>query len=151
MGLTWHSPIRVATEKSVFAMPETALGLFTDVGTGYFLPRIKGDKICLGLYLALTGHRLRARELIDWGIATHYVKSERIPELITKVVDQVSVDTSDADIDAIVYSVCEIASTNDVSIVNYDEICMIFQPDSIQNIMRRLEKSDSNFGTSTLA
>ena len=59
VGLTWHSPIRIATENSVYAMPETAIGYFVDVGASYFLPRIKND-ISLGLFLGLTGHRLRA-------------------------------------------------------------------------------------------
>ena len=55
VGLTWHSPIRIATDNSLFAMPETAIGFFTDVGGGYFLPRIKDGDFSLGLYLALTG------------------------------------------------------------------------------------------------
>lgn len=54
VGLTWHSPVRVATDNSMYAMPETAIGFFTDVGGSYFLSRVKGD-ISLGLYLGLTG------------------------------------------------------------------------------------------------
>lgn len=40
VGLTWHSPIRVATDNSMYAMPETAIGLFCDVGGSYFLSHI---------------------------------------------------------------------------------------------------------------
>ena len=54
VGLSWHSPIRIATNNSMYAMPETAIGFFCDVGGSYFLSRVKGD-ICLGLYLGLTG------------------------------------------------------------------------------------------------
>ena len=54
VGLTWHSPVRIATENSIYAMPETAIGFFCGAGGSYFLPRIKND-ISLGLYLGLTG------------------------------------------------------------------------------------------------
>jgi len=56
VGLSVHGKYRIATEKTLFAMPETAIGLFPDVGGSYFLPRLKGN---LGLYLGLTGHRLK--------------------------------------------------------------------------------------------
>ena len=56
-GISMHSPIRIATDNTVFAMPETAIGFFTDVGGSYFLPRIQNsdDDISMGLYLGLTG------------------------------------------------------------------------------------------------
>ncbi|XP_076229209.1 3-hydroxyisobutyryl-CoA hydrolase, mitochondrial-like isoform X1 [Nomia melanderi] len=56
VGLSVHGKYRVATEKTLFAMPETAIGLIPDVGGTYFLPRLKGK---LGLYLGLTGERLK--------------------------------------------------------------------------------------------
>ena len=72
VGISWHAPIRIATENTVFAMPETAIGFFTDVGVSYFLPRISNNS-CLGMYLGLTGHRLRGKDALTWGVATHYV------------------------------------------------------------------------------
>lgn len=59
VGLSCHAPIRIATENTVYAMPETGIGFFTDVGGSYFLPRVKNN-LSLGLYLGLTGHRLKA-------------------------------------------------------------------------------------------
>jgi len=56
VGLSVHGKYRIATEKTLFAMPETAIGLFPDVGATYFLSRLKGK---LGIYLGLTGHRLK--------------------------------------------------------------------------------------------
>lgn len=56
VGLSVHGKYRIATEKTLFAMPETAIGLFPDVGATYFLSRLKGR---LGTYLGLTGHRLK--------------------------------------------------------------------------------------------
>ncbi|XP_008685486.1 3-hydroxyisobutyryl-CoA hydrolase, mitochondrial [Ursus maritimus] len=75
VGLSVHGQFRVATEKSLFAMPETAIGLFPDVGGGYFLPRLQGE---LGYFLALTGFRLKGRDVYVAGIATHFVDSEKL-------------------------------------------------------------------------
>lgn len=61
VGLSVHGKYRIATEKTLFAMPETAIGLFPDVGATYFLSRLKGR---LGIYLGLTGHRLKSITLI---------------------------------------------------------------------------------------
>uniref|UniRef100_A0A8C2TTB7 3-hydroxyisobutyryl-CoA hydrolase n=1 Tax=Coturnix japonica TaxID=93934 RepID=A0A8C2TTB7_COTJA len=78
VGLSVHGHFRVATEKTVFAMPETAIGLFPDVGGGYFLPRLPGK---IGYLLALTGFRLKGRDVLKAGIATHFVQSDKLPDL----------------------------------------------------------------------
>uniref|UniRef100_A0A3B5B4X5 3-hydroxyisobutyryl-CoA hydrolase n=1 Tax=Stegastes partitus TaxID=144197 RepID=A0A3B5B4X5_9TELE len=75
VGLSVHGRFRVATEKTLFAMPETAIGLFPDVGGGYFLPRLRGK---LGLFLALTGFRLKGRDVQRAGVATHFVESKKV-------------------------------------------------------------------------
>ena len=56
-------------------MPETGIGLFPDVGGGYFLPRLHGN---LGRYLALSGERLKGRDVFNAGIATHFVPSNKV-------------------------------------------------------------------------
>lgn len=56
VGLSVHAPFRIATERTVFAMPETAIGFFPDVGATFFLPRLDG---MVGTYLALTGEKLK--------------------------------------------------------------------------------------------
>ena len=78
VGLSVHAPFRIATEKTVFAMPETAIGLFPDVGGSFFLPRLDGQ---MGKYLALTGDRLKGEQVFWAGIATHFVPSARLPAL----------------------------------------------------------------------
>ena len=84
-GISVHGKYRVATEHSLFAMPETALGLFPDVGSFYWMPRIlKGG---LPAYIALTGHRLKAEDLLYTGIATHYVQSQDLDNLERSLVD----------------------------------------------------------------
>jgi enoyl-CoA hydratase/carnithine racemase len=68
----------VASEKFLFAMPETTIGLFPDVGGGYFLTRLQG---ALGTFLALTSHRLKAADALWAGIVDAYVPSAKINEL----------------------------------------------------------------------
>lgn len=78
VGVSVHAPFRVATERTLFAMPETAIGLFPDVGGSYFLPRLPGK---LGVFLGLTGHRLKGYDVVAAGVATHFVPSSRLDEL----------------------------------------------------------------------
>jgi enoyl-CoA hydratase/carnithine racemase len=78
VGISVHGPYRIATEQTLFAMPETTIGFFPDVGGTWFLPRLPGE---LGMYLGLTGHRLHAADCRAAGIATHNVVRERLPEI----------------------------------------------------------------------
>ncbi|KAJ5558333.1 Crotonase core [Penicillium sp. DV-2018c] len=72
VGLSMHAPFRIATERTLFAMPETTIGFFPDVGGSFFLPRLDGET---GTYLALTSERLKGVQALYAGIATHYLHS----------------------------------------------------------------------------
>lgn len=78
VGLSIHAPFRIATERTVFAMPETTIGFFPDVGASFFLPRAPG---AVGTYLALTSERLQGVNAFYAGIATHYLHSTTLPML----------------------------------------------------------------------
>ena len=78
IGVSVHGQIRVATEAAVFAMPETAIAMFPDIGGSFFLPRLPG---ALGLYLGLTGARLQGAEAVRAGLATHLVARAQLPAL----------------------------------------------------------------------
>jgi len=78
VGISIHSNIKVATENSVFAMPEAELGFFTDVGGSYFLPRLNNH---VGYLLGLTGHRLKGKDLVQTGLADYFIKREKLPEI----------------------------------------------------------------------
>ena len=78
VGITEPAPVRIATERTTYAMPETGIGLFPDVGGGWFLPRLPGQT---GVWLALTGARLKAADTVALGIHTHYVDSGAVAAL----------------------------------------------------------------------
>ena len=82
VGVSVHGSHRVASENAVFAMPETAIGLYPDVGGSYFLPRLPGET---GTYLALTGARLTAHDMIYTGIATHFVPATKIAGIASRL------------------------------------------------------------------
>ena len=79
VGLSVHGQYRIATERMLFAMPETGIGYFPDVGGSYFLPRCPGS---IGMYLGLSGARLKVGDSLAAGVATHYLPSSGLDELI---------------------------------------------------------------------
>jgi enoyl-CoA hydratase/carnithine racemase len=70
VGISIFGEFRVATEKAVFAMPETAIGLFPDVGGSSWLPHLKDG---VGAYVGMTGCRLNAADLVYANMATHFI------------------------------------------------------------------------------
>ncbi|MGX6647708.1 enoyl-CoA hydratase/isomerase family protein [Maricaulaceae bacterium MS644] len=79
VGISVHGEFRVAGDRTLFAMPESGIGFHPDVGGAYFLPRLAG---ALGVWMGLTGARLKTADCIATGVATHYVPTERYGELI---------------------------------------------------------------------
>ncbi|MEX0297977.1 MAG: enoyl-CoA hydratase/isomerase family protein [Kordiimonas sp.] len=92
VGVSIPGDFWVATEKTLFAMPETGLGLFPDVGGGWFLPRLPGET---GMYLALTGARIKAPDLYALGIASHVVASEQVEEVVSALAGTVIKENRD--------------------------------------------------------
>ncbi|KAI7736228.1 hypothetical protein M8C21_022678, partial [Ambrosia artemisiifolia] len=100
-GASIHGRFRVVTDNTVFAMPETALGLFPDVGASYYLSRLPGF---FGEYVGLTGARLDGAEMLACGLATHFVPLEKLslledalckantsdPKVISNIIDEFS-------------------------------------------------------------
>src|SRR5687768_14887867 len=85
VGISQPCRWRVATENTRFAMPETAIGLFPDVGGGWYLPRLPGRT---GQYLALTGARLDGAECRLLGLATHYIPSLALDDVKARIARQ---------------------------------------------------------------
>ncbi|KAM9486692.1 3-hydroxyisobutyryl-CoA hydrolase, mitochondrial [Clarias gariepinus] len=144
VGLSVHGRFRVATEKTLFAMPETAIGLFPDVGGGYFLPRLQGK---LGLFLALTGFRLKGRDVQRSGVATHFVQSGKIADLEK---DLVSLNSPSAGNVAAVLDSYQEQSTLDIEKPfvlqqHIEDIDRLFEGRSVEEILEKLEKDQSTF------
>ena len=78
IGVSVHAPYRVATEHAAFAMPETAIGFFPDIGATFFLPRLPGE---IGAYLGLTGARMQGADAVHAGLATHFTPRADLPAL----------------------------------------------------------------------
>ena len=78
VGISAHGSVRVVTERTVLAMPETGIGLFPDVGATWLLGRAGA----LGMHLALTGARIGAGDAILAGLADLFVASDKLPALV---------------------------------------------------------------------
>ncbi|XP_078260692.1 3-hydroxyisobutyryl-CoA hydrolase, mitochondrial isoform X2 [Rhinoraja longicauda] len=147
VGLSVHGHFRVATEKTLFAMPETGIGLFPDVGGGYFLPRLEGK---LGLFLALTGFRIKGRDVQEAGIATHFVKSEKIPALEKDLVSLKSPSKEDvADLLNSYHMKCK-ADDKFVLAEHMDKINRLFKTNSVEEIMENMRQDGSPFAVQHL-
>ena len=83
VGLSIYGDHRLATDNSKFAMPESAIGFFPDVGGSYFLSNLPGN---IGKYIGLTGEVLGLNELIFFGLATHYFKINKIEDVKEKFI-----------------------------------------------------------------
>jgi enoyl-CoA hydratase len=82
VGVSYHGSHRVVTENAVFAMPEVGIGFFPDVGGSHILPGLKG---AFGMYLGLTGTRIRWGDQLWSGLATHAVEAARLPEMVDEL------------------------------------------------------------------
>jgi enoyl-CoA hydratase len=82
VGISLPCDHRIATGNTRFAMPETSIGLFPDVGGGWYLPRLPGR---VGQFMALTGARLDGAECKFLGLATHYVEQARLEEMVDRI------------------------------------------------------------------
>lgn len=104
VGLSVHAPFRIATERTMFAMPETNIGFFPDVGGTFFLSRLDGQ---LGVYLGLTSDRLKGLDNVFAGVATHYVPSNRLPDLENRLAELTRDNDNDVDFHTVINNVIE--------------------------------------------
>jgi enoyl-CoA hydratase len=141
VGISLPAQYRVATERTRFAMPETGIGLFPDVGTGWFLPELPGRT---GLWIALTGSRLAAADCELLGLATDVVAAERLPELKTAIArepEAIERILTEFEVDAGRPPVGE----------RHDEINRLFAGDSLEAVVAALEADRSDWVRAQLA
>lgn len=142
VGISVHGKYRVATEKTLFAMPETAIGLFCDVGGSYILSRMEKN---LGVLLGLTGNRLKGSDVVKAGIATHYIDSSKIESLKAKLIE----DSRDPEI---------VLKENTENLDNVkftlepwlEKINSIFSNENVEAIVDALQKDNSEWAQNVL-
>lgn len=145
VGLSVHGKYRIATERTLFAMPETAIGLFPDVGGGHFLPRMSGN---LGAYLGLTGFRLKGRDVQKAGVATHFVESSKLEELENDLFKC----KNSLDIDKTLYNYSSLSkdTTEFVLQPHLKQIEKAFAGATVEDIAKNLHSDGSEWAMSTL-
>jgi enoyl-CoA hydratase len=149
VGIAIHAPFRIATERTTFAMPETGIGLFPDVGGGWFLPRLEGQ---IGIWLALTGTRLKAADAMRAGVATHFVPSEIVGAVKAQITGAASTHDPRAALRSGLAALEEEAGQprelNDEAI---DQINQCFAFDRVEDIIQALEGEASPWSQTQLA
>ncbi|MCR5875776.1 enoyl-CoA hydratase/isomerase family protein [Phenylobacterium sp. J426] len=140
VGLSRPCRFRVATERTTFAMPETGIGLFPDVGGGWYLSRMPDH---IGLWLALTGARIKAADCELLGIATDYVQSAKVAALKAAIVaDPKKVET--------LLTEFEDDAGRPPLAQHQDEIAKVFGGDNVEAILAALKASNSDWAADQL-
>ncbi len=137
VGLALPCRYRVATENTRFAMPETGIGLFPDVGGGWYLSRLPGRT---GQFLALTGARIDGAECCALGLATHYLPSDRLDEAKQRI----AADT--ASIGAILDDLAIEPPPARIS-SNRSAIDRLFASERLEDVFAALEADGSEWAT----
>jgi enoyl-CoA hydratase len=138
IGVSVHGRFRVATEAAVFAMPETAIGMFPDIGASYFLPRLPGQ---LGMYLGLLGTRVHGADAVAAGLATHFVPRAKLADLTAALA---------ADGVAALAAFAEPPAAPGWA-PHRARIDHCFSADTVTELLRRLHDDASDWAHSTLA
>lgn len=141
VGLALPCNYRVATENTRFAMPETGIGLFPDVGGGWYLSRLPGRT---GVFLALTGARMDGAECLSLGLATHYLPSERLEEAKTRIAvhpERIAAILTDLSIDPPTARITG----------HREAIDRLFASDRLEDILDALKQDGSDWAAKELA
>lgn len=136
IGVSVHGSARVVTDATVFAMPETGIGFFPDVGMSYTLPRLRGH---FGMYMALTGARVSGAEAVHVGLATHYTTRERIAGLADELAEHGVAALADA------------GSSIPAEVGNDPGELLCFGADSMADILGRLQHHGTTWADAAVA
>jgi len=142
VGISQPARFRVATENTKFAMPETGIGLFPDVGGGWYLSRLEGR---VGQFLALTGSRIAGAGCLSLGLATHYLTSNVLAEAKSRIA------TEDVErIDGILGTL-SVTPPDSKIVETLFQINRHFASDKLEDILSSLEGDDSEWAMKELA
>jgi enoyl-CoA hydratase len=142
VGISQPARFRVATENTKFAMPETGIGLFPDVGGGWYLSRLEGR---VGQFLALTGARIAGAGCLALGLATHYLTSNLLAEAKSRIA------TEDVErIDGILGTL-SVTPPDSKIVETIVQINRHFASDRLEDILASLEGDESEWAMRELA
>ena len=141
VGISLPCEYRVATENTRFAMPETGIGLFPDVGGGWYLSRLPGR---VGQFMALTGARLDASECLYLGLATNYIEQSSLEELHERMLK------APGRIQGALGAAAAIAPDAKIE-SNMGQITKLFASDRLEDVLTALEEDGSDWAQSELA
>jgi enoyl-CoA hydratase len=141
VGIGLPAKYRVATERTMFAMPEATIGLFPDVGGGWYLSRLPGR---LGQYLALTAARLNGADARAVELATHYIPSDRLDGVKAKLV------ADPRNVEAIL-DAASVAPPEAPILAECNEIDRLFAADTLEEILAALEVEKGEWSQTVLA
>jgi enoyl-CoA hydratase len=141
VGISLPCEFRVATENTRLAMPETGIGLFPDVGGGWYLSRLPGR---VGQYMALTGARLDGAECLYLGLATHYVEQASLEEMVERI------ESTPSRLKGAIQG--QSANEPDAKIAEtLPNITKLFASDRYEDVLAALGADDSEWADSELA
>jgi enoyl-CoA hydratase len=138
VGISQPARFRVATENTRFAMPETGIGLFPDVGGGWYLSRLEGR---VGQYLALTGARIDGADCEALGLATHYLSSDTTGEAKRRISEE-DPDRIEGILGALAVKPPESKLTDPDTIIRINRL---FASDAFEDILAALEADGSDW------
>lgn len=137
-GIAGPCRYRLASEKTRFAMPETNIGFFTDVGSAWFLNRSPGQT---GTYLGLTGNAIGPADTLQCGFATHLVPAARLDECAAAIEKTLRADASPAMLEKTLSSFTVLPDDSTAELAkNRDIIDRCFGHVSVEDIIAALEK-----------
>lgn len=140
VGISRPARFRIGAERTVFAMPETGIGLFPDVGGSWYLSRMPDH---IGTWLALTGARLKAADCELTGVITDYVEARNLPELKARIVeDPAAVETLLTEFEA--------DAGRPPLAMHQDEIAELFASDTVEAIAEALEAAGTDWAAEQL-
>ena len=142
VGISQPARFRVATENTKFAMPETGIGLFPDVGGGWYLSRLEGR---VGQFLALTGARIAGAGCLSLGLATHYLTSNVLAEAKSRIAVE-DVERIDG-----ILGTLSVTPPDSKIVETIVQINRHFASDRLEDIFASLEGDDSDWAIKELA
>jgi enoyl-CoA hydratase len=146
VGISAHGSHRVVTERTLFAMPETSIGLFPDVGATWLLPRLPG---AIGMYLGLTGARLGAADCLYAGLGSVFVPADRLTALTAALAGADPSRDPFAAVDRVLREFTDDPGPAKLPALR-ERIDACFGQPSLEAVLRALEREPSTWGRTQL-